>query len=86
MRHASLLRTALTCLALGALYLPASATTLVRCKVNHKIVYSDTDCPADGNAGKRSAFGGMPTSKPITIRFPRKKTGAVSASKKSASR
>ena len=66
--------------------MPTGATTLVRCKVNHKIVYSDTDCPAENNSNRRSGFAGMPASKPITIRYPRKKAGAMSVSRKTASR
>ncbi len=81
----SLLFGALAALLLAGVCLPASATTLVRCKINHKIVYSDTDCPAD-TCSRRSAFGGMPASKPITIRYPRSKVGNTSASKKTASR
>ena len=71
---------ALVCLVLGSLCLPAGTTTLVRCQINHKIVYSDSDCPAD--ASRRSGFAGMPTSRPITIRFPRNKAGSVSTRKK----
>lgn len=83
----SLLRTALACVLLGGLCMPAGATTLVRCKINHKIVYSDTDCPAEGSSSsRRSGFGGMPLSKPITIRYPRTKTRSTSASRKTASR
>ena len=67
---------------LGSLCLPAGATTLVRCQINHKIVYSDSDCPAD--ASWRSGVARMPTSRPITIRFPHKKTGSVSTRKKTA--
>ena len=82
-----LLRSGLACLLFGGLCLPAGATTLVRCKINHKIVYSDTDCPAgNNNNNRRSGFAGMPTSKPITIRYPRKKAGAMSVSRKTASR
>ena len=81
---AGLLISALASLLLAPLCQPASATTLVRCRINDKTIYSDTDCPNDANSNRRSGFHGMPTSKPITIRTRRNKAGATSASRKSA--
>ena len=92
-----LLRSGLACLLFGGLCLPAGATTLVRCKINHKIVYSDTDCPANAisersnranhtNRTNRGGFTDWPVSRPVTIRYPRAKPPAASRSKKTASR
>ena len=77
---------ALSGLLFAGLCLPASATTLVRCKIDHKIVYSDTDCPTKTSSSRRSAFSGMPTSKPITIRYRRNKASVGTVSKKTAGR
>ena len=68
---------------LGALALlgatqPADATTLYRCKLNGRIVYSDTDCPAHANQWASS----FPASKPIHISTKRK---ARKSSKRSGS-
>ena len=82
----SLVIGALTGLVLAGLCLPASATTLVRCKIDHKIVYSDTDCPSDASSSRRSAFSSMPTSKQITIRYRRNRTSVNTASRKTAGR
>lgn len=76
----------LSALLLAGLCLPASATTLVRCKIDHKIVYSDTDCPTKTSSSRRNAFSGMPTSKPITIRYRRNKASVNTVSKKTAPR
>ena len=66
---------------LGALALfgatqPASATTLYRCKLNGRIVYSDTDCPARASAWATS----FPASKPIRISTKRKSNKSSKAS------
>lgn len=84
---ASLLGALLSGVLLAAFCMPASATTLLRCKLNHKIVYSDTDCPADASGNRTtSRLTNWPASKPVTIRYPRKKAAAASGSKKTASR
>ena len=74
----------LACIVLGGVPVPAHSTTLTRCKIDHRIVYSDTDCPRDGSSGHISSSR-LPASKPITIRYPRKKPATVSASRKKTS-
>jgi hypothetical protein len=60
--------TLLGALALFGAIQPASATTLYRCKLNGRIVYSDTDCPAHASKWASS----FPASKPIHISTKRK--------------
>ena len=81
MSHA---KSAAACIFFAIICLPGAATTLVRCKIDKKVVYSDTDCADKGKA--RSAFSPSPASKPITIRFPRKKAASGATSRKKQNR
>lgn len=63
------------CLLIACTAQTAMATTLVRCKIDRKIVYSDTDCPADARA--RKASGRSTASKPIRIKSSSKKASGV---------
>ena len=75
--------TARTCLLTGLflLCLPAAATTLVRCRIDGKVVYSDTDCPDNARRHGASSTAGTRASKPIHIRFARMKKQSGSISK-----
>lgn len=64
----------------------ASATTLVKCTIDRKTVYSDTDCPKDGKRYKRSVFSAEPGSRKVTIRTPRKAMGVVTETSKKVRR
>ncbi len=60
--------------ALIAICLPATATTLVRCKIDKKIVYSDTECPGIEKDRNGSYFMSQKPSRPIHIRHAKKRT------------
>lgn len=68
MLHMHRIATLLAALALFGATQPASATTLYRCKLNGRIVYSDTDCPSRASKWATS----FPASKPIHISTKRK--------------
>lgn len=59
--------------ALFSLCLPAAATTLVRCKIDRIVVYSDTECPDNVRHPGAGSTAGAKASKPIHIKFARKK-------------
>lgn len=68
----------LACLLLTALVLPSQATTLIKCRIGGKTVYSDTECTNQRTASS-NAQGIAPAPKPIKIKIPKKKSGKMRA-------
>ncbi len=66
--------------------LPSSAITLTRCKIDDKIVYSDTDCPERKPASRKgkgqSEFSSGPASRPVTVKLPRKQSVGMTVPRK----
>ena len=66
--------------------LPAAAITLIKCKVEGKIVYSDTECPNDGRSANkartRTDFSSGPASRPVRVSLPRKQSTMMLAPRK----
>ena len=64
----------LACSMLAAVALPSQATTLIKCRIAGKTVYSDTEC-----TNQRTASGGnmieiAPASRPVKVKIPKKKS------------
>jgi hypothetical protein len=72
---------AVICLAILTICPPSSATTLVKCKIGKKTVYSDTECP-DNAQHRTNGMSSFPASKTIRIKYPSKKSGGSVSSKK----
>lgn len=72
---------AIACLLILSVCLPAAATTLVKCKIGKKTVWSDTDCPDDAQR-RKNGFSSFPASKTIRIKYPSKKSGSSTSAKK----
>lgn len=76
----------LPALLLAATCLPSAALTLVKCKVDGKTVYSDTECPHDGRSANkartRTDFSSGPASRPVRVSLPRKQSTVMLAPQK----
>jgi len=80
------IRFLLSAMLLAVTCLPAAAITLIKCKVDGKTVYSDTECPNDGRsadkARTRTDFSSGPASRPVRVSLPRKQSAMMLAPRK----
>ena len=73
-RGARMPQAILACLLLAATVLPSQATTLIKCRIDGKTVYSDTVCTNSRTASGRNVLQTVPASKPVKVKIPKKKT------------